>query len=444
MKSQGIAATFFKYVSLNVIAMIGLSCYILADTFFVSNGVGIDGLTALNLAIPIYSVISGTGLMLGVGGATKYSIFKAQNNEREANRVFSHAVILGVVLGLLFLLAGIFLSGHLSRLLGSDEITLPLTNTYLKTIMCFAPMFILNNILVAFVRNDGAPNLSMTAMLAGSISNIILDYVFVYPLRLGMFGAAFATGIAPVISMVVMTGYFLKKKNGFHFIKGKIKTAYFKTITSLGIASMITEVSSGVVIILFNIVILGLEGNTGVAAYGIIANLALVAVSIFTGIAQGIQPIISTCYGKGETANIKKVRTMAMVVSLACAVLIYGVVFIFRQPLVSVFNSAGSAKLADLAEAGLAVYFTGFFFAGLNIILASLLGAVEKPVQSFLISIFRGCVFIIPLIFLLSAVMGMQGVWLTYLVAEMLTFITVYFFVFGKNSQKVPKRPGRF
>lgn len=183
--------------------------------------------------------------------------------------------------------------------------------------------------------------------------------------------------------------------------------------------------------------ILGLEGNTGVAAYGIIANLALVAVSIFTGIAQGIQPIISTCYGKGEAGNIKKVRSLAMVVSLVCAVLIYSVVFLFKEPLVGVFNSAGSAKLAELAESGLAVYFTGFFFAGLNIILASLLGAVEKPAQSFLISIFRGCVFIIPLMFLLSAAMGMKGVWLTYLAVEMLTFVAAYLFTFRKRLGKI-------
>lgn len=423
MENKKMLSMYGKYVSLNVIAMIGLSCYILADTFFVANGVGVNGLAALNLAIPVYSFINGLGLMIGMGGATKYAICKAQKNHRDASEIFTHAVVLGLVGGILFLAAGIWGSEGLSRLLGGDEITFELTNVYLKTLMCFAPAFILNNILVAFVRNDGAPNLAMAAMLSGSISNIFLDYVFIYPLKMGMFGAAFATGIAPVMSMIVLSGYFRKRCNKFHFIRCKMKITFLKTISTLGIASFITEVSSGIVIIVFNIVILRLEGNLGVAAYGIIANLALVATAIFTGIAQGIQPIISENYGAGKKENITRIIRYAVITSLVTSVILAIVAGVAAEPVTSAFNSENNPKLGSLAAMGLRIYFTGFFFAGLNIIFASWFSSVEKPAPSFIISILRGGVIIIPLLLVFSALLGIQGVWITYPITELLTLL---------------------
>lgn len=423
MKNSTILSSYVKYVSLNIIAMTGLSCYILADTFFVSNGVGTDGLTALNLAIPVYSFINGTGLMIGIGAATKYAVYKAQNKHRAADEVFTHAVGLGAATGVLFLIAGMLFSETLSSMLGSDTVTFEMTNTYLKTLMCFSPAFIINNILIAFIRNDGAPNLSMTAMVLGSLSNIILDYVFIYPCKMGMFGAAFATGLAPVISMLVMGEYLGKKKNQFHLVRSRMKFSCLGAVCLLGMASFITEASSGSVIIVFNRVILKLSGNTGVAAYGIIANLALVATAVFTGIAQGIQPIVSSNYGQGNEVNIRRIIRLSVGTSLLFAALIYLVVAIWADPVAGIFNGENNVQLGKMAVSGLRIYFTGFFFAGLNIVLASWFGAIERPVPSFMISILRGCIIMIPLLFLLAAVMGIQGVWMAYPLAEVLTFL---------------------
>lgn len=178
---------FAKYTSLNVLGMIGLSCYILADTFFVSKGLGANGLTALNLAIPIYSFINGSGLMLGMGGATKYSILKSQDKTRDANRAFTNTVLFTLGLALVFFAIGVFLSGAITRLLGADDIVYQMSKTYLQVILLFAPMFMLNNVLLCFVRNDGAPQLSMLAMIGGSLSNIILDYIFIFPCNMGIF-----------------------------------------------------------------------------------------------------------------------------------------------------------------------------------------------------------------------------------------------------------------
>ena len=295
---------FGKYVSLNIFGMLGLSCYILADTFFVSAKMGADGLTALNLAISIYSFINGTGLMIGIGGGTKYSIYRSRREEEKGNRVFTAALAMGFLIGIILFAVGIFAARPLSILLGAEGKIIEMTTVYLRTILCFSPCFICNNIFLAFVRNDGNPRLSMIGMLVGSFSNVVLDYIFIFPADMGMFGAAFATGLAPVISMLILSRHKFSGKNGFHLQTDGSFWRYAKGIPGLGASSFINEVSSGVVLIVLNLLILGISGNTGVAAYGVIANLALVALSIFTGISQGSQPLLSKYYGEGNGANI--------------------------------------------------------------------------------------------------------------------------------------------
>lgn len=141
----------------------------------------------------------------------------------------------------------------------------------------------------------------MFAMLTGSLSNIILDYLFIFSLDMGIFGAVLATGMAPVISMLVLSMHWLKGKNRFHLQKTGMSAEMIFSILPLGFPSLITELASGIVMIAFNRIILRLQGNTGVAAYGVVANLSLVVLSIYTGIAQGMQPLVSRFYGKGDT-----------------------------------------------------------------------------------------------------------------------------------------------
>ncbi|WP_066716278.1 MATE family efflux transporter [Clostridium sp. Marseille-P299] len=423
---KNILQKFVKYVSLNILGMIGLSCYILADTFFVSKALGATGVAALNFSISIYSVINGTGLMIGIGGATRYSILKSQNDDKKANAVFSSSVMLGILLGIIFAIIGIFGSKPLAMILGADSVTLPLTKTYLTTILCFAPFFIMNNILLAFVRNDNDPKLSMIAMLTGSLSNVFLDYMFIFPLGMGMFGAAFATGLAPIISIGVLSIHFIKGKNNFAFIKSKLRWRSTCDIFSLGLSAFITEVSSAVVLITFNLVIIGLKGNLGVASYGIVANIALVGVAIFTGIAQGIQPLVSHGYGMANHDELKKVMKYALITSLGIASLIYITVFYKADDIVGIFNSENNIEIAQIAKTGLQIYFLGFFFAGINIIMATYFSATERARDAFLISIARGCIIIVPLVLILSTILKMTGIWLAFVFTEcVVTIITM-------------------
>lgn len=401
---SNIKTTFIKYVSLNILGMIGLSCYILADTFFVAQGIGPHGLTALNLAIPIYSFIHGTGLMIGMGGATRFSISKSKT-------VFTQALYLVFCTAILFCIAGLFLSGRLASLLGADHTAWENTKIYMNTILCFSPMFLLNNVILCFVRNDGSPRLSMTAMLIGSFSNIILDYIFIFPFGMGMLGAALATGVAPVISLLVLSLHFKNKKNTFHPVRNKMSAAAAADITSLGISALITEVSSGIVMIIFNLIILKLKGNIGVAAYGIIANLALVVMSIFTGISQGIQPIISRSYGIGDRKSIKEIMRYGFTTATIMALAVYAVSLLGAEQIAGAFNKDADIQLTQIAVNGMWIYFTAFIFAGINILCATYFSAADKPKKAFIISLLRGFVIIIPMAYVLSAIWGMNGVW---------------------------------
>lgn len=420
MKKTSCLKEYAKYSSLNVLGMVGLSFYILADTFFVSKGLGANGLTALNLSIPIYSFINGSGLMFGMGGATKYSIFNSQNKRENADQIFTHTIAMAIGLAAVFFIIGLFFSDTLASLLGADQVVFPMTKTYLQVILLFAPMFILNNVLLCFVRNDGAPQLSMVAMIGGSLSNIILDYIFIFPFGMGIFGAVLATGLAPIFSICILSPFFFRKKNHFHLRKCRISGNFIRGILSSGLPSLITEVSSGVVIIVFNSIILVLEGNVGVAAYGVIANLSLVVIAIYTGIAQGIQPIISSNYGKGNRENIQSILKYALITVVAVSAAVYVGVFFGASQIAQVFNSEQNVLLQAIAVTGLKIYFTGCVFAGFNIVISVYFTSIECAFPAHIISLLRGFIIIVPMAFLLSSIWEMKGVWSVFPVTELL------------------------
>lgn len=435
MERTSCGGEFFRYTFLSVLGTLGVSCYILADTFFVSKGLGTSGLAALNLAIPVYNFIHGTGLMTGMGGATKFSVCKGQNNQKLVDKIYTNTIYLGVLFSIAYMIPGFFCSEQLALILGADAAVLEMTVTYLRWLLLFSPAFILNDILLCFVRNDGSPQLAMCAMVIGSFSNVILDYIFIFPLRMGIFGAILATGISPVISILMMLPHWRRHKNTFHFVKTGFHMEIVKWDLSLGFPSLIAQISSGIVMITFNAIILKLAGNTGVAAYGIIANISLVVIAIYTGVAQGAQPLISRFYGEGNRKQIKSVLRYANLTVFALSAVLYAVIFIFAAPITTVFNSECNAELQKIAVTGLRLYFISAPFAGYNIILATFFTSIEQALPAHILSVLRGIVLVIPTAFLLSFLWGMTGVWVTYPVTEALAALAG-FTIYKQSAKK--------
>ena len=294
---------FVRYSALSSCGMIAVSCYILADTFFVAQGLGTAGLAALNLAIPIYNFIHGTGLMLGMG----------------------------------------------------------------------------------------------------------------------VFGAVLATGMSPVLGILILLPHCIRKKGDLRLVPGPLSPGPTASALSLGLPSLLAQLSSAVVMIAFNSIILGLEGNTGVAAYGVIANISLVVTAVYTGISQGIQPLVSTAHGQDRPGLIRQYLRYALITLLVLSAALYLLLFLFAGPVALIFNSEGDPRLQQIAEEGLRLYFTGALFAGFNIILSMYFTSVERALPAHITSLLRGFLLILPMAFLLAACWGMTGVWLAFPLTEAVT-----------------------
>ena len=426
MTTQTLRQDFGRYVSLSVLGMIAVSCYILADTFFVAQGLGTTGLAALNLAIPVYNVIHGTGLLLGMGGATKFSILKSQGAHRRADSVFTHTLGMAAAAAAVFALAGALGAPQLAALLGADGETAAMTGTYLRVLLLFAPAFLCNDVLVCFVRNDGAPQLAMAATLSGSLANVVMDWFFIFPCGMGIFGAVLATGFSPVIGVIVQSPHWLGRRRGFHLrqVRPRLRTA--GQVLALGVPSLLDQLSGAVVMITFNTLILGLTGNTGVAAYGVVANLSLVVLSVYTGIAQGIQPLVSRAWGQGQRAALQRLLRYALGTTLVFSAALYLVFFLGAGPIAGVFNSEQDPAMQAIACQGLRLYFLAAPFAGVNIILAVYFASVEQAVPAQAVSLLRGVLVILPMAVALAAAFGMVGVWVAFPVSEALVALVAW------------------
>lgn len=413
---------FVKYVSQNIFGMLGISLYILADTFFISKAEGANGITALNLVLPIYSFIFAIGAMMGVGSAIRFKIGRAMQ-DKSAELYFSNAVVWALIFGAIFMVIGGAFPRQLVTLLGGNDAIVKVGTSYTRIFMLFAPFFMWNHICNAFVRNDGAPTIAMAATLFSSLFNIVMDYVLMFPLGMGMAGAALATAISPIVGIIICCVHFFSKQNTIRFVLTLPSIKRLGQACQLGVAAFIGEFASGVTTMVFNGIILLLSGNVGVAAYGVIANTALVAIAVFNGVSQGSQPLLSEYFGKRKQEAVQKVLKLGVITGIGLAAVLIALAFFGAEAIVAVFNSEHDMQMASYATTGLRIYFVGFLFAGFNIIGTGYLSAVNAAKWAFTASIMRGVVGIILCVIVLSSMFGMTGVWLAFPVAEMLTAV---------------------
>lgn len=417
-------AEFFRYVLQNVAGMVGVSVYILADTFFISVGAGADGITVLNLALPVYGLIFAIGSMIGVGTATRYSIKKAQG-QKEVDAYFLHAVFWDLLISIPFVLTGIFAPEMVLKIMGGDPMIMELGKEYMRVLLIGTPAFMINYIFTAFARNDHAPTIAMAGSLAGSLFNIVFDYVFMFPMGMGMFGAALATVLSPVVTMSVCCIHYFGKKSSVIFQWRKPSVSLLITSAQMGISGFVGEISSAVTTTIFNMILLKLTGNIGVAAYGIVANLSLVAMAIFNGISQGTQPLLSRSYGQGDKESVKVLLRWGLTLTVFVEVILLAGTWGFTEEFVAIFNSEGNMELRAYAFEAMRLYFLGYLAAGLNITLVSYFSATGNVGPALVASLLRGAVAISLCAIIMSGFFGVKGVWLSFLASEMITLVVI-------------------
>lgn len=431
---QPIKKSFISNVVFGMLSMAGTSLFILADTFFVANGVGADGIAALNIVLPMVNLFNGIGWMLGVGGATLYSIEKGRGNLEEGRINFTFTVVLALVVSLLFSAITLGFMDPILSFLGASGSIYSMSKSYYSIIMLFAPLFILNNTYITFLRNDNNPKLAMFALIIGGIMNIILDYIFIFPLNMGLRGAAIATAVSPAVSLLLSSLHLRNKERELAFRPISKQWKKIGEIFSIGFPSFLNEFSSAVVMFLFNIVLLDLVGNIGVSAYAIIANMNIVVIALFTGMGQGFQPLVSVFHGARRTDKVKKVLKYALVTTASFGVLFFMFGLLFPDVIVSLFNNEQNQQLAELAIPGLRLYFSSFLFTGINFAMIYFMSAVERARPSLIISLLRGLLLIVPVIYLMTQLFGVTGVWLTMLIVELITLGVSLYVLYTYNK----------
>lgn len=428
---------FLKFMVTSTSGMIMVSLYVLFDTIFVGQGLGKEGLAALNISIPIYNLLFGTGILIGNGGATVLSINIGRGKEKKAVSAFYHSFILGIVVGAFYSVLGMIFLDKISIFLGASEETLPLVKEYLSAIIPFSWSFVMVYNLAAIVRNDHGPKRAMIAMGLGGLANVVLDYLFIFPLKMGMRGAAIATVISSLVSLAILMQHFYGEHTIFKLknIRPSLELKMVRKIAEIGIGSFIIEISSGIVIFLFNAELIRQIGDIGVSSYSIIANISLMCVAVFTGIAQGIQPISSVNYGAQKLSRVNTVKRLGLITAAIVGVLFMLLGLTIPQYIIALFTSE-TGDIVNLTAEGIKYYFIAFPVMGINIVMGGYFQSIEKTKYSTIVSLSRGIIFTSIGLKVMVAILGVTGVWITVPMAEIITFIVIIAILYYEKELK--------
>lgn len=294
-----------------------------------------------------------------------------------------------------------------------------------------------NYVCVNFIRNDGNPQLTMCATLSATVVVVILDWLLIFVFDLHMLGAAIATLFSPLTSLGVLTLHTRFKKRQLK-LKWALPTwTNLKKAAALGIPSFLTEMSTGISIFVFNLVLLQLSDNYAVAAYGVIANIAVVVLALSNGIALGVQPIASREYGSQNWDHVKEAIFFGLKVALGLACILYFVLVFFKYPIIRAFDHDHSLALLKIATNGLPLYFLSVFFASQNLVIMLSLVAIERAKAAFVLSLLRGYFILIPSVLLFALLFDLNGVWLSVPFTEACVWALGSYFLFNalKNKQ---------
>lgn len=411
-----------------------MSIYTLTDAIVIGKGVGADALAALSITTPLLCILMSMGILFGVGGSVQMSVCRGTGSYEKADRFFTLSFFtLAFISGILWLVYGFNISALL-RVMGANDVLYPYAMAYMKYINIFLPVAVFSNYFAIFVRADGDPNRAMCGVLLGGAANIVLDIVFVFPLQMGIGGAALASVIGMVIQVVVGISHFFSRKNELKFIKPKHVFSSIGQIISNGIPSFFNEFANGFIVFLFNIQILKYCGDTALSVYSVISNCVILFNSLFTGVGQSIQPVIATNYGAGKWDRIKKVRNMAFVTIIFMGFLFSISGILFPTVVCSIFMKLDEG-MKVIAQKGVRMYFVAFLPMGVNLLSSYYLQSILCVKKSLCISLLRNVILSGTAIIVFPLVFDGNSLWLVMPVVE--TIVVLLSLTFLHKSNKV-------
>lgn len=410
-----------KFAFPSIIMMIFMSLYTIVDGIFISRFLGSNALSSLNIVFPVINVVIAIATMLGTGGNAIISKYLGEGRDRDARECLTQFTVIGLAISLLLLvLTQIFLT-PLCRALGSTDVLLADCRAYLSVSLLFAPTCMLQTLFQSYLVTAGMPALGLFLTIGAGILNAVLDYVLILVFPMGIAGAAIATGIGQSVPAVAGLFYFLLSRKGLYFTRFRLHPKELFMACYNGSSEMVTQLSNAVITFLFNLIMLDLAGENGVAAITILLYGQFLFNAFYLGFSIGISPIVGFQYGAGNRKQLRSIYRTSFLFVLASSVALTVIAVLSSTPLVSVFTR--DPETFTLADAGFRIFAFNFLFSGFNIASSGFFTALSNGRVSAIISFLRTLVFIVLSLLTLPRFFGITGAWLAIPVAEFLTLM---------------------
>lgn len=414
---------FLKYAIPSAFSMFISALYTIIDGIFVGQGVGDAALAAVNIVLPFTVILVGMANMMAVGGGALVSKNIGAKEIDKAVNIFRQVCKFLLILSIVISIICVIFTNQIVKLLGATKNLQGLAVDYLRFYALFSIPNLIGIVLNSFVRNDQKPKLAMVSIISGAITNIILDYVFIFKFGFGIKGAAIATGLGQIVTVSILLPHFIKKKGYLSFGKVKLQIESIKEFLKIGFPSFFAQASFSVIVLLHNIIITKNIGEIGVSAYSIINYIGTNIYMVLFGLTLGAQPLISYNYGKRDDKKMLSFYKITCVSSTLFTCIAVSICYIFGRNLIQIFTS--DKEILELAYTGLRFASISYFFVGLNLNTITYYQAIEMPKYSNLICLFRSIIFLPIGLILLSNIFGVNGVWGGTLFAETITFTAI-------------------
>ncbi|MCQ2382300.1 MAG: MATE family efflux transporter [Clostridia bacterium] len=419
-----------------IIMMVFTSIYSVVDGFFVSNFAGQTAFNAVNLIFPFIMILGGVGFMIGTGGTALIGKTLGEGKPEKANQYFSMIVTLTFVVGSILTVIGIICARPVAQLLGAEGETLEECVIYGRIVLSFIICFMLQNVFQVILPLAERQKLGLYFNLAGGITNIILDALFVGVFRWGIIGAAFATGISETIAGLLPIIYFLSKRNTslLHLTKTKFEIKPMLRACGNGISELFSNISGSIVSIVYNWQLLRYAGANGVSAYGVLMYVQFIFIAIFIGYTIGSSPVISYHYGAENHAELKGLLKKSLVLNLLVGVIMMVLAFSLSSFFAQIYVGYKPELLSMTAHA-FRIIAVNFFIIGVNIFISSFFTALNNGIISAIISVMRTLGFKLLAAILLPLWFGVEGIWWSITFAETMALIISVSFLLAKKHK---------
>jgi len=384
-------STFLKYLLPSLVGLIAMTSASLVDGIFIGNFVGVTALAAVNLIIPIMTLLFGVGVMLSIGGSVRGGKYLGEKKYSAASAIFSKTLIFVTLYGVIVIALGLIFESQLFAGLGATEELFPVMSEYYRIIMPFLIAQLITIVLYFFVRLDGYPNLTAAALAVGSVINIGLDYLFIVVFEWGLAGAAYATGLSQIVPMLVLMMYFIKPDRKMRLSMRQKNWMEVIQAAYNGISEFINEISGGIIALLFNWMLIQRAGVDGVAAITVVNYLLMVGFMVFFAISDSSQVMISQNFGAKRADRIRAFLNVAAILTILVSLSFAVVLLTISEPLIYLFvdNSNNSAGTVELAVEFASYVWPVFLVAGINMLFSGYLTAVHLPFQSGVVALCR-------------------------------------------------------